>query len=377
MLSIKRVIGIIVCVAISYISFGQKGAGDIMDAPNGNNVFIITLDGLRWQELFKGADKAILNDTFFTKNPTVTNKNFWVGDLQKRRNMLMPFMWNVVAEKGVIIGNRDHGSKVNTKNLYSISYPGYNEIFTGYADPFVSTNKKKKNKHITLLEYLNNIPPYNGSIAAYTSWDVFPYILNEERSNIYINSGYQAYNGNKLSHNQVYLNKINNKAEYANEPERYDMLTFLMAKEFIVKNKPKIFYLGLGGTDSYGHLKDYNGYLIQAQLADKIISDLWYLIQSMPFYKNKTTFIITTDHGRGKKPGTWYKHGFFVNGASQAWIAMIGSGINAIGEHKEKKQFLLTQLAGTIGLLTGVTSYNKKTLPANFFTNPATYVVKK
>ncbi len=289
----------------------------------------------------------------------------------------MPFIWNVVAEKAVIIGNRDLGSKVNTKNFYSISYPGYNEIFTGAADPFVSTNKKKRNKHITLLEYLNHISPYKDKVAAYTSWDVFPYILNEERSKIYVNSGYQAYNGKKLSHKQVYLNKINNKAENADEPERYDMLTFLMAKEFILKNQPKIFYLALGGTDSYGHQKNYDGYLEQAQLADRIISDLWYFVQSMPAYRNNITFVITTDHGRGRKPNTWYKHGFFVNGASQTWIAMIGNGVNAIGEHQSKKQFLMTQLAGTIGVLTGVHSYKKRSLPSYFFKIPATDVVKK
>ncbi len=44
--------------------------------------------------------------------------------------------------------------------------------------------------------------------------------------------------------------------------------------------------------------------------------------------------------------------------------------VNAIGEHQSKKQFLMTQLAGTVGVLTGVHSYKKRSLPSYFLKFP-------
>ena len=36
--------------------------------PAAQNVFIITVDGTRWQEIFKGADAALLRDTNCVKD---------------------------------------------------------------------------------------------------------------------------------------------------------------------------------------------------------------------------------------------------------------------------------------------------------------------
>ena len=33
-----------------------------------DNVFLITLDGLRWEELYTGADQTVINDSAFTEN---------------------------------------------------------------------------------------------------------------------------------------------------------------------------------------------------------------------------------------------------------------------------------------------------------------------
>ena len=81
------------------------------------------------------------------------------------------------------------------KNPYKISYPGYNEILTGYADLFVTKNRPLENKNRNILEYLNTQPGYTGKVAAFTSWDIFPYIFNEDRSKFQVNSGYKMLIG--------------------------------------------------------------------------------------------------------------------------------------------------------------------------------------
>ena len=68
-----------------------------------------------------------------------------------------------------------------------------------------------------------------------------------------------------------------------------------------------------------------------AHLADKIIAGIWHLVQASSFYRDNTSFIITPDHGRGASPNTWYTHGFFINGSSQTWVALLGNGIKKWG----------------------------------------------
>jgi hypothetical protein len=59
------------------------------------------------------------------------------------------------------------------------SYPGYNEILTGSADDKrITSNDKMDNLNVTFLEHLNKLPEYKGKVMAFTSWDVFPFIIN-------------------------------------------------------------------------------------------------------------------------------------------------------------------------------------------------------
>lgn len=90
------------------------------------NIFIITTDGFRWQEVFKGADLDLIRNESFVKDTSLIRQQFWSVDLKERRKKLMPFFWNVIAEKGMLAGNREYGNQVNVSNLYKISYPGYN-----------------------------------------------------------------------------------------------------------------------------------------------------------------------------------------------------------------------------------------------------------
>ncbi len=317
------------------------------------NVFIITTDGFRWQEIFNGADSLLINNESLTPDMATLKMMYWGNSIEERRKKLMPFFWNVLSRKGQLFGNRIYDNKVNVSNAWSISYPGYNEIFTGDDDRTVSSNKKRNNTNINVLEYLNSREVYKGKIAVFTSWDVFPYILGRERNDLPVNAGYENIEGEELSVSQLLINKIQNEAIVEKEGTRHDALTFETAKEYLKKNRPKILYLGLGETDEFAHRERYDLYLQQANNFDKILSELWHWVQTTPGYKDNTTFIITTDHGRGNKSAKWGKHGYFTSGSSQTWLAVIGPGILPLGEIKEDQQIYQKQLAQTIASLLG------------------------
>jgi hypothetical protein len=317
------------------------------------NLFIITTDGFRWQEVFNGADSSLLNNEIVTPDTATLKLLYWDSNTDQRRKMLMPFFWNVIARKGQLYGNRFYDNNVNVSNAWSISYPGYNEIFTGNDDVNISSNRKISNDKSNVLAYLNNLEEYKGKVAAFTSWDVFPYILNEADNNLPVNAGYENITDDALTEKELLINRVQDKGINDKAATRHDALTFETAKEYLKKYQPRVLYLGLGETDEFAHSGRYDLYLQQAAQFDKMLAELWHWAQTTPGYKDNTTFIITTDHGRGSKPGKWSKHGYFVGGSSQTWLAVIGPGIQPLGEIKDNQQIYQKQLAQTIAAFMG------------------------
>jgi hypothetical protein len=316
------------------------------------NVFIVTIDGIRWQEIFQGADPVIINNIRYTSDVDLAKLMYLDSSSDQSRKKLLPFFWNVIQHQGQLYGNRLYKNKVNVSNSYKFSYPGYNEIFTGYPDMYVSSNEPKNNPNINVLEYLNSFDEFRNRVVAFTSWDIFPYILSKDRSGLLVYSGYDSVeeNGNFDVHifNKAQENLLQEKTGL-----RLDILTFVAATEFIKVNKPKIVFIGLGECDEDAHHGEYDTYLQHLNEADKMIQQLWYFIQSTPEYKNKTTLIITTDHGRGKRGNKWREHDVLVKGSGDAWLAVIGPDTKPEGEMQLPQQLYEKQIASTIATFLG------------------------
>lgn len=313
------------------------------------NLVIVTLDGLRWQEVFGGADAALLNNKKFTRDSAGISKKFWNDDLTIRRKNLFPFLWNTIAQEGQLYGNRWLNNKVDNANPYKFSYPGYNEIFTGYPDTSVNSNDKIPNKNINVLEFINYQKKYKNKVAAFTTWDVFPYILNKWRSGIYVNADTDS-----LLFNTEKFKLINDIQNLTTRPigVRPDVLTYIAAREYMKEYKPKVLYIAFDETDDLAHAGMYDLYLGSAYAEDRMIEDLWKYIQSTPQYKNKTTLIITCDHGRGDKiKDNWQHHGQKIEEAGEIWIAVIGPDTKPTGEIKTPMQLYQKQLASTFAAI--------------------------
>jgi len=311
------------------------------------NIFIITTDGFRWQELFMGADSALLFDKNYVNDTNTLRYMYWADNAEERRKMLMPFLWNYIAVKGQLWGNRNYENNVSVENPYHLSYAGYNELLTGYADRAIVTNKEKKNKNSNVLSYLNSLPEYKNSVALFGSWKLFSYIVNGTKNKIPLNSGYQDAGDDYLSVTEQAVNYLQQSNGDNKLPTRSDILTFTLATEYIRKKHPRIVYIGFGETDEFAHDGRYDNYLEQANQFDKFLAQLWSLVQQDEFYKNKTTLFITTDHGRGNRD-KWTTHGPFVTGSDETWMVQLGPGIPALGEIRAKADFTTDQFAQTI-----------------------------
>ena len=319
------------------------------DAPN---VILITIDGLRWQELFSGADSLLISNNEYVKDTAKLKDKFWNTNYIKRREVLMPFFWNSIAKKGILYGNRKYKNYVNIKNKHGFSYPGYSEILCGYADDeTINSNDKKANPNVTILEFINNKEQFRGKVAAFGSWDVFPYIINEKRSGIYVNAGFEPVIDNP-SKTEKLLNKLQSETHSPWHNVRLDVFTHNYALEYLKNKHPRLLYIAYGETDDFAHDGRYDFYLEAIKRTDNFIKELWEYTQSDPFYKNKTTFIIATDHGRGTQPlESWKSHGYDVKGSNETWMALLGANIESKGELKFKTQIFNNQIASTVAKL--------------------------
>ncbi|MFD0799644.1 sulfatase-like hydrolase/transferase [Maribacter chungangensis] len=320
-------------------------------------VVLITLDGLRWQELFSGADPLLVANTDFVKDTLALKDQFWRESATERRNVLFPFLWNEAANMGQLHGNRNLGSKVDLTNALWFSYPGYSEILTGHADDTrITSNDKFPNPNTTVLELANKDSRYTGKVAAFASWDVFPYIVNEIRSGVPVNAGFDLAQGDNLTAREKFLNQLQPRVPSPWGTVRLDAFTHYYAVEHIKKQQPEFVYIAYGETDDFAHDGDYAAYLKSAQNTDTFLKELWELTQNDPFYKDNTLFLITTDHGRGTEPlKTWKGHGDAVKGAGSVWLIAFGKGVSAKGEVANAEQLYSNQIAPTVLKALGLT----------------------
>jgi hypothetical protein len=335
-----------------------------------DNLLLVSIDGLRWQEVFRGYQDDILNLAAFSEQKPGLKKQFSGDDLVVKRQKLMPFLWDVLATDGVLIGNRDLDSRMQVTNDYWFSYPGYNELLTGKADPNIDSNKAIANPNVTILEWLNKQADYQGEVAAFGSWDVFPTIINRTRSGVPINAGFESADWDNLSDQAKWLNELQKSIPSPWHNVRLDAFSVGFAEQYILAHQPKVLYVALGETDDFAHQGNYPEYLRGANRADKFIAQLWALLQSIEQYQDNTNLIITVDHGRGNTAQSWqhhaspkavkgylnglqqYKNG--VPGAAQIWLAAMGPDVMKIAKTSQNQTFTLDQVAATALQLLGL-----------------------
>jgi len=346
----------VLAVAATLLVIASLPATTVPGAPQqAENVILFTVDGLRWQEVFAGADAALLNEEAGgVDNVEALRQELWSNDADQRRRTLLPFLWDVVVPLGQLFGNAGRGSEVRVTNGRNFSYPGYNEMLAGFVDDRIDSNDKNLNPNPNVFEWLNGQPGFEGRVAVFTAWDVFPFILNEPRAGLPVNSGWEPLDDVPLTPRQELINQLMRNSLHESEGVRSDELTFFAALEYLQKARPRVLFISLDGADAGGHSRRYDNYLHSARLGDEYLRILWQTLQSMDGYAGTTTLLIATDHGRGDAPDDWRSHGDDVAGSELIWIAAMGPGVAALGERTGTDTLTQSQIAATIATLLGL-----------------------
>lgn len=310
-------------------------------APQTENVIFLFTDGLRWQEVFTGSDASL------GKVPD----QFQGETAEKRRAALMPYVWSVIANQGQLYGNREKGSTSRVLNPHKFSYPGYSETIQGFYDPVIASNDPVPNPNATVFEWLAKKPAFKGRVAGFANWWVVSAIFNKDRCGFYTQCGPEPISFSSDAAAQLYNRLIvSTDRNFAPDPD--DSFTHEAAMMYLKVKKPRVMAVLYGETDSWAHSGDYAKYLDSANRFDRWVREYWDALQATPQYKNKTTLIITTDHGRGDGKA-WTSHGASVASAEFTWIMVIGPDTPALGERENVATVTNGQVATTIAELLG------------------------
>ncbi|HWA26610.1 MAG TPA: sulfatase-like hydrolase/transferase [Lacunisphaera sp.] len=320
------------------------------------NLVLVTIDGLRWQEVFRGADDAYANKEFggvADRALVDMQKEFAVGTPAERRRTLMPFVWGEIASHGQIFGNRDANCPMRVTNPAQVSYPGYNEMLTGAPDPKILNNARVPNPNVTVLEWLNGRPGFQGRVVPLAAWNVFGSILNVERSHLPLWLTNQHSDPAKASARLLEIEQWMEDIPTKGRDEHFDAFVYHAAVDMIGTKAPRVLFVGLGEADTTAHARAYDRYLDSIRRSDRFVRQLWEKLQSLPQYRGTTTLVVTVDHGRGNSPKDWANHNPQSPGSDETWLMVMGPDTPALGERRDQAMLTTSQVAATVARLLG------------------------
>jgi hypothetical protein len=322
-------------------------------APPGatRNVILVTLDGVRVQEVFGGLHEtiAVHDEQQVYSDMAAMRARFGGATPEARRAALMPNLWNLLAPQGMVLGNPANGNHVKVQNKVLWSTPGYTEIMTGLPRPAVTDNDDLRHPYPTVLEFARErLGLEYQQVAQLGSWEGFK-LAAASRDDAFLMVGAHDSVPAPWGSEQIEeLAGLRRQVMGLWEEGSNDTLTFRMAQAYLVKNQPRVTWLALVNSDDWAHADRYDRYLAYLHLADMLIGELWQTLQSLDAYRDRTTLLITTDHGRGLQGSDWAEHDITIPGSDDIWLAVVGPDTPDLGDVKKRGTLYQGQVAGTL-----------------------------
>jgi hypothetical protein len=94
--------------------------------------------------------------------------------------------------------------------------------------------------------------------------------------------------------------------------------------DYVKSGQPRVLFVGYGETDNWAHQGRYDLVLDSAHRFDYFVKPAVGHHAGHAAIPRHTTFIITTDHGRGSGLTEWKEHGVEEKGSENIWIAVMG-----------------------------------------------------
>jgi hypothetical protein len=286
---------------------GSDGRG--VDAP----LVLITIDGVRWQEVFGGTD------------PSRTM-------LRLSGLALLPHLYKLGLERGAFIGAPGYGTMAASGPNY-VSLPGYTEILGGRPATSCRSNDCERTRLPTILDEARAA---GAKVAAFSSWEPLGLAATSNPGGFHLSCG--------QGENQA-MEPYPGHGSY-----RPDVATAEAAIAYYQAERPDVFFLGLGDPDEYAHRDDYARYIGSLRQADDILGRFMNLLDHDGERGARTHVIVTADHGRAYD---FQSHGSMPE-AARVWMAAAGPDFSARGPARSAHERHLADIVPTLRVVLGL-----------------------
>ena len=293
-------------------------------------IVLVTIDGARWQDVFGGSDADR------SGAPHVPPEE------------LMPRVYGLLSSRGVAFGaDREGCGTAHTASGANVSLPGYQEIFTGRPSYCLDNNCEGVSESVLDEAARADV----AGVASIGSWDVLDRAVSGGGTGVLVAVG-RTWPA-EVSGASVGSTSLDGlvAAGLAADPYpghdgyRPDVYTAAIALEYFRTAKPAFLHIGLGDTDEFGHRDDYPAYLVALRNADALIGAIADEIAALDELGEKTTIIVTPDHGRNSD---FRDHGTLRVESGRTFLLAFGAGVTARGIGCSAGDITLADIAPTI-----------------------------
>lgn len=288
-------------------------------------LILITIDGVRWQDVFGGVDPELARKAGMGERILVDAPH------------LLPNLYGL-ASRGIVAGAPGHGPPMHATGPNYVSLPGYLEIFTG-APSTCPGNLCWPDPSPTFLDKLRDqIATDDTDVVVFSSWERYALAVSSKKHFV-VSAGKSsgATRQSALFDNYAALMELvvaGSPAAPGFLDYRADPYTGNLARYYLEHMSPKVLVIGLGDTDEYAHKNDYLGYIAALQNADQLIGHLVRQLKEKG-QLDTTTILVTTDHGRA---WSFSDHDDTYPESSRVWLFGAGGQIDAQG-YLERGEF--------------------------------------
>lgn len=268
---------------------------------NNANVIFVTLDGVRWKEVFHGTDPGQTLDP----NPKIFS-----------------FLTGPLASQGVLVGDKARGETVRVGNHYFNSLPGYQSIMAGAPQPCRSNLCGRTPVETMQERILLDLDLSPEQVATISSWEKIAFAVEHVEGATFVNAGNRPLlmgESAPLSEEDALINEQQTKDPAPWKDARRDKYTIAHALNYLKAKRPRFLYISLNDSDEWGHRGQYDNYISTLRQQDAWLKEIVATLDTMGEYGKNTTLIVTTDHGRGEG-NEWTEHGAGFADSGSVWI---------------------------------------------------------
>lgn len=296
---------------------------------------LITIDGVRWQDVLNGVDRELARYSGLRADEVVAPEQ------------LMPELRAAISNRGVLIGSDMGASGPNF-----VSLPGYLEMLTGSPSECPNNDCAASSKP-TILDLAARDAAAPRDVAVFASWSGIAKAIGHAPDRLVLSAGREQVRNQRemIADRDVagaFARGRSSPAFPGHGDYRPDAHTAELALRYFDAYQPRLVFVGLGDTDEYAHRRDYRSYLAALRHADRVIGAFNERLQELVVRGVRAHLVVTTDHGRSD---AFEAHGKAHPESQRVWAAIIGSHVSARGVSAPAAPARLADVAPTMGRL--------------------------